>query len=341
MNASPLVSFCMSTYKRPAQLRVQLEQILSQEYTNIEIVVSDNDPDRSGMEVAESISDSRVKYYPNTDNMGMVKSFNKSVARSSGDFIVMVTDDDPVYPEMLKLLFELRTKHPDYGVYAGCGDWIIETEFSAQSLKEQVGAKKTMLKDIPEGEIIIAEANAFPEMYLEGVFSKTFLLWSCCMVERDVIETIKGMPDYGSELLTDHAYMIAASSQRGMVFINKGLGGQSIRGDNFGFDFERVKEKYLTTPGLFYKYLKPHLQRLDNWNLVEKKLWNFIGRGWVEYSLMVLRSLKENKKDTKDFFSRFNSVFKDRHLAKWKYKFYLKAYFGRTFKLLLKLKPGK
>ncbi len=341
MNASPLVSFCMSTYKRPAQLRVQLEQILSQEYTNIEIVVSDNDPDHSGKEVAESISDARIKYFANSDNMGMVKSFNKSVSRSSGDFIVMVTDDDPVYPEMLRLLLGLRAKHPGYGVYAGCGDWIVETEFSAQSLKEEVGAKKTILKDIPEGEIIIAEANAFPEMYLEGVFAKTFLLWSCCMVERDVIETIKGMPDYGSELLTDHAYMIAASSQRGMVFINKGLGGQSIRGDNFGFDFERVKEKYLTTPGLFYNYLKPHLQRLDNWNLVEKKLWKFIGRGWVEYSLMILRSLKEKKKDTKDFFNRLNLVFKDRHLAKWKYKFYLKAYFGRTFKLLLKLKPGK
>lgn len=341
MNASPLVSFCMSTYKRPAQLRVQLEQILSQEYTNIEIVVSDNDPDQSGKEVAEIISDSRVKYFANTDNMGMVKSFNKSVSRSSGEFIVMLTDDDPVYPEMLRLLLDLRVKHPGYGVYAGCGDWIVETEFSAHSLKEEVGAKKTILKDIPEGEIIIAEANAFPEMYLEGVFSRTFLLWSCCMVERDVIETIKGMPDYGSELLTDHAYMIAASSQRGMVFINKGLGGQSIRGDNFGFDFERVKEKYLTTPGLFYNYLKPHLQRLDNWSLVEKKLWNFIGRGWVEYSLMILRSLKEKKKDTKEFFSRLNLVFKDRHLAKWKYKFYLKAYFGRTFKLLLKLKPGK
>lgn len=331
----------MSTYKRPTQLKTQLEQILSQEYSNIEIVVSDNDPEQSGKAVAESIPDSRVKYFANTDNMGMVKSFNKSVSRSSGDFIVMITDDDPVYPEMLKLLFELRTKHPGYGVYAGCGDWIIETEFSAQSLKEEVGARKTILKDIPEGEIIIAEANAFPEMYLEGVFTKTFLLWSCCMVERDIIETIKGMPDYGSELLTDHAYMIAVSSQRGMVFINKGLGGQSIRGDNFGFDFERVKEKYLTTPALFYNYLKPHLQRLDNWNLVEKKLWNFIGRGWVEYSLMVLRSLKEKRKDTKEFFSRFNAVFKDSHLTKWKYKFYLKAYFGRTFKLLLKLKPGK
>lgn len=340
MITTPLVSFCMSTYKRPAQLRTQLEQILTHEYTNIEIVVSDNDPDQSGKEVVNNISDSRIKYFANAENLGMVKSFNKSVSRSSGDYIVMVTDDDPVYPDMLKVLLDMRAKYPGYGVYAGCGDWIVETEFSAQSLKEQVGVKKTTLHDIPEGDIIVAEANLFPEMYLEGVFSKTFLLWSCCMVEKDIIHTIKGMPDYGSELLTDHAYIIAASAQRGMAFINKGLGGQSIRGDNFGFNFEKVKEKYLTTPSLFYNFLKPHLQRLDNWKLIEKKLWNFIGRGWVEYSLMVFRSLKEEQKDTKDFFSRLNSVFKNPKISKWKYKFYLKAYFGKLFKLLLKLKPG-
>lgn len=339
MNTSPLVSFCMSTYKRPAQLKAQLEGIISQEYKNIEIIVSDNDPDGSGREAAESISDSRIKYYANAENLGMVKSFNKSISRSKGDFIVMVTDDDPVYPEMLSILLDLRAKHSGYGVYAGCGDWIVETEFSAHSLKEHIGVKKTILKEFPEGEIVIAEADLFPVIYLEGLFSKTFLLWSCCMVERDVIDTIKGMPDYGSELLTDHAYIIAASSQKGMVFINKGLGGQSIRGDNFGFDFERVKDKYLTTPGLFYNYLKPHLERLDKWEVIEKKLWNFIGRGWVEYSLMIFRSLKEKGKNTKEFFSRFNSVFKNPRLIKWKYKFYLKAYFGKTFKLLIKLKP--
>lgn len=340
MMTAPLVSFCMSTYKRPEQLRTQLELILSQEYSNIEIVVSDNDPEQSGKDAVESISDSRIKYYANAENLGMVKSFNKSVSRSTGDFIVMITDDDPVYPDMIKILLDVRAKHPDFGVYAGCGDWIIETEYSAQSLKEQVGAKKTILNNFAEGEIILAGANQFPEMYLEGIFSKTFLLWSCCIVERNVILTIKGMPDYGSELLTDHAYMIAASSQRGMAFVNKGLGGQSIRGDNFGFDFERVKEKYITTPSLFYNYLKPYLQRFDNWKQIEKKLWNFIGRGWVEYSLMVFRSLKEKKKDTKEFFSRFKKVFRNRNLSKWKYKFYLKAYFGKLFKILIKLKPG-
>lgn len=119
----------MSTYKRPEQLKGQLEKILSQEYANIEIVVSDNDPDCSGREAATAISDPRIKYFANGNNLGMVNSFSKSVSRSNGDFIVMVTDDDPVYTDMVQTLIDLTTKYPGYGVYAGCGDWIVKQIF--------------------------------------------------------------------------------------------------------------------------------------------------------------------------------------------------------------------
>src|SRR2546422_6918663 len=44
------------------------------------------------------------------------KSFNKSLERSSGEFIVMITDDDPVYPEMLQTLYDLSVNYPGYGL---------------------------------------------------------------------------------------------------------------------------------------------------------------------------------------------------------------------------------
>lgn len=138
-----------------------------------------------------------------------------------------------------------------------------ETDFSAQSLKEQVGARRTTLTTLKVNEVLEVDAKDFPLLYLDGIFTKTFLLWSCCIVERSVINTIKGMPDYGSELLTDHGYMIAASSKKGMVFINKPLGGQSIRGDNFGYDFERIKGKYLSTPGLFFQLFETSFTRFS------------------------------------------------------------------------------
>jgi glycosyltransferase involved in cell wall biosynthesis len=42
------VSFCISTFKRPEFLRVQLALLLRQTYPHFEIVISDNDPLETG-----------------------------------------------------------------------------------------------------------------------------------------------------------------------------------------------------------------------------------------------------------------------------------------------------
>ncbi len=338
METSPLVSFCMSTYKRPVMLREQLQRILQQKYDHFEIFISDNDTEESGRVIAEGFADPRIRYFANGSNIGMVESFNNSIWKSTGEYIVMIADDDPVYPDMIEVLMDARDKHPGYGVYAGCGDWIVETEDAARSLNEKVGTKSTLLADHAPGSIIVTEGNEFPVKYLNGLFRHTFLLWNCCMVERKVISTVKGMPNYGSELLTDHAFLLAIGSQNGLVFINKALGGQSVRGDNFGYNFDALKEKYLHTPVQFFNYLQPYFQGFENWPEIRKCLWNFIGRGWVDYSLMLYRTIRTNKGSKRTFFSYFNKVFANPDMRKWKYKFYLKAYAMGLFKALLFIK---
>jgi glycosyltransferase involved in cell wall biosynthesis len=334
----PLVSFCMSTYKRPQMLKKQLELLLQQSYQNFEIIISDNDQEESGRSAVEDVKDQRVKYYVNDSNYGMVKSFNKSIQRSTGNFIVMITDDDPAYPYMLHDLIRLSNQYPEFGVYAGCGDLIIENEFSKSTLGRNIGTNSTILSGMKNGEVMKVSPLDLPELYLDGFFSNTYLLWSCCIVRREVILEIRGMPDYDSELLTDHAFVIAAGSHSGLVYINKSMGGQSIHGENFGFDFSSIIDKYVNTPMYFHQYLSVFLNKRDNWNMIERKLWNFVGRGYVEYSLMIFKSLHRNKQSKDSFFAAFNKVFLNKYIKKWKYKFYLKAYFNPLFNILLFLK---
>ncbi|TXI35147.1 MAG: glycosyltransferase family 2 protein [Niabella sp.] len=338
MDQPTLVSFCVSTYKRPEILREQLKRILKQDYKHFEIIVSDNDPDASAKEIVNTINDPRAKYFHNPENLGMVKSFNKSLERSAGDYIVMVTDDDPVYEYMLSTLLSLKENYPNYGVYAGCGDWIVQTEQAAGSLKESVGIRSNILKAFPQGEVMVFNADEAANAYLTGVLSKSFLLWSCCIVRRDIALKVGGMPDYGSEFLTDHAYMIVTTSINGLVFINKPMGGQEVRGDNFGFDFDRLKEKYLATPSLFYNFLKQHLNKKNNWPVISKAIKDFTGRAWVEYSLIIFQNQKMKGANTQEFMGIMRKAFSQNGLTKWKYKFYLKAYNKNLFKLLLRIK---
>src|SRR5580765_3580682 len=100
---NPKVSFCFTTFKRHDYLKSTLESVREQTFTDFEVIISDNDPEQSGRTIVESF-DERFKYFPNNENLGMKKSFNKSLERSIGEYIVMIADDDPVYPDMLETL---------------------------------------------------------------------------------------------------------------------------------------------------------------------------------------------------------------------------------------------
>lgn len=338
MPANPLVSFCMSTYKRPQLLQQQLERLLKQDYPHFEIIVSDNDPEGSAAAVIDALGDSRIRYFVNPQNLGMVKSFNHSLQQAAGEFTVMITDDDPAYPFMLSTLVPLTEQYPGLGLYAGCGEMLVENEYSRDTLNMEMGANTRLLENTAEGTVIQIAGDEFPFAYFAGRLSKVYLLWSLALVRREVALQIKGMPDYGSELFTDHAYISIAGSIRGAVFINKILGGQAIHGGNFGYNFFAIREKYIGTPGFFFGYMENHLQQRPGWDKMQKALWDFAGRGYVEYSLMIFRSLKNKQNDRKAFFEAFNKAFAHPGIHKWKYKFYLKAYFPGAFRALLWLK---
>jgi glycosyltransferase involved in cell wall biosynthesis len=106
----PWVSFCMSTYKRPEFLQKQIKSLLQQTFTDFEIIISDNDFEADIKEFKNVFNDKRIQYHVNPTNLGMVKSFNKSLSLAKGEYVVMITDDDPVYPDMLQSLYELSNK---------------------------------------------------------------------------------------------------------------------------------------------------------------------------------------------------------------------------------------
>ena len=68
----PKVSFCFTTFKRYDYLRSTLESVRNQTFSDFEVIVSDNDPEQSGRDIVESF-DSRFKYFPNEENLGMKK----------------------------------------------------------------------------------------------------------------------------------------------------------------------------------------------------------------------------------------------------------------------------
>lgn len=326
----PWVSFCMTTYKRPAFLHKQLTAIRKQTFPHFRVIVSDNDVDASAKDVVESFDDVRFSYFNNGANLGMVKSFNSSLAKATTQYVVMITDDDPPYPEMLETLYDLTIRYPGYGMYMGGCDIVCENPVVARSSRLKVGTN-SCLADIPMGTIRTFTGRDFPYAYFRNSIGG-HLLWSTGIVKRDIALKIHGMPDFGAPYNTDFGYIALAGSYEGTVLINTSFGAQVVHGANYGFtesDFER----FYVTPVAFVNWIMDHLPSSADYTGLKSHVEVFTARWVVEYAVSVKKFLRTNKLPQQDFDRVVSKIFQIPFLRKWRYKYLLAVNSPQLFEL--------
>jgi glycosyltransferase involved in cell wall biosynthesis len=96
MSIQPLVSIGLPTYNRASILKRAIESVLTQDYQNIELVISDNGStdETEGICLEASRLDGRVKYFRQHSNQGAIENFREVLRRSSGEFFMWLGDDD-------------------------------------------------------------------------------------------------------------------------------------------------------------------------------------------------------------------------------------------------------
>lgn len=90
------VSVIIPTYNRAAFLSQCVESVLRQDYSNLEVVISDNaSTDDTAATAARYLSDQRVRYFRNSVNLGMVPNQRKGLFDyATGDWAIVLDDDD-------------------------------------------------------------------------------------------------------------------------------------------------------------------------------------------------------------------------------------------------------
>lgn len=283
MGDTPFVSFCFTTYKRPEILRLTLDSIRLQSFGDYEVVVSDNDPEQSGKAAFREL-DNRFKYFPNDQNLGMKKSFNKSLERSAGKYIVMIADDDPVYPDMLDTLVKLEQQHSGYGLYLGGSNYFFTNPVIAKFCGTKVGMNSCLAQEKLDSIRLYK-----PEDFLKNYFDlKIFpaYLWSCAMVRRDILIEQGGVPDYETPFLGDYAYLSIMGSALGAVVINRALGHQTVHEENFG---RSQNEQLLIVAKNFIPYVTARVKHINGWPSIEKSMHHFVA-SWIITHLSFLKS---------------------------------------------------
>lgn len=104
--ARPLVSIGIPTYQRPTELVNTVRQIMSQSYSNLEIIICDN-----GGSVTDELfdligTDSRFRIIINETNIGLLRNTEKVLRLSHGDFFCWFSDDDWHSPHFIEILLD-------------------------------------------------------------------------------------------------------------------------------------------------------------------------------------------------------------------------------------------
>ena len=91
-----MVSIVMATYNGREFLEEQLQSILDQTWSNIEIIICDDASSDGTQEIilAFAEQDNRVKYFFNKINTGVNKNFESGFLRTTGEFIAIADQDD-------------------------------------------------------------------------------------------------------------------------------------------------------------------------------------------------------------------------------------------------------
>ncbi|GIP39899.1 glycosyl transferase family 2 [Paenibacillus sp. J31TS4] len=103
------VSIIIPTFRRVAPLRRAIESVINQTYTNIEIIIVDDNEKESSYrkEVNQIIEEYQQKfnnilYIKNKKNLGSAQTRNIGIETSKGDFITFLDDDDIYLPDKIK-----------------------------------------------------------------------------------------------------------------------------------------------------------------------------------------------------------------------------------------------
>lgn len=119
MNTStlPLVSIGIPTYNRAASFLAEtLESALDQTYSNIEIIVSDNCSEDHTEDLVNSLSDPRIRYFKQEENIGSFRNNNFCLQQAQGEYFLLLHDDDLIDVDFLETCLLAVRENPNAGV---------------------------------------------------------------------------------------------------------------------------------------------------------------------------------------------------------------------------------
>jgi hypothetical protein len=125
----PLVTVTIPMYNNARFIAETIQSVLSQTFSDLELLIYDDHSTDGSYEIAASFSDSRIRLFRNLENLGPERNWNKAISDVRGKYVKLVCGDDILYPECLEKQISAFEEPGNSGVsLVSCQRTIIDPE---------------------------------------------------------------------------------------------------------------------------------------------------------------------------------------------------------------------
>ena len=175
-----LISVIIPIYNAESFLNDAIDSVLSQTFTEFELLALDDGSSDSSKDIVLSYKDTRIKYIACKHDF--INTLNKGIRLSKGKYIALLDHDDIMMPYRLSTQYSFMEEHDDI---AACGGYMhsfgMNSELMKVSIKHDVIIENMILRSImlnPTGFIrksVLSENNI---KYRKGYFfAADYKMW--------------------------------------------------------------------------------------------------------------------------------------------------------------------
>ena len=180
--ARPTVTVGIPTYNRATWLKESIESVLAQTHSDFQLLICDNASEDETPDVVESFADPRIRYVRSDRNVGMIANFNRVIQLAETDFLLILPDDDVLYPEHLHSAVAVLEQYPNVGV--------VHTSYDVIDSKSHVAMKNVALLE-SRGSLTIESRDEYLERSMKA--SSWTVCWASALFRTSAIAKAGGL----------------------------------------------------------------------------------------------------------------------------------------------------
>jgi glycosyltransferase involved in cell wall biosynthesis len=221
LNPFPLVSVCVPTFNGLGHLRQALASIEAQDYTNLEVVLSDDGSTDGTLErIREYAASSRFEVkLLHHQHSSLAGNWNNCVANASGKYIKFLFQDDVLQPHCISRMVALAARDAEIALVFSPREIVFEgvqdEESPAWKIAQSCAVLHmgwTVLQEIQQGVVLLSD----PAL-LDGVWNKIGEP-SIVLIKRQTLIDIGGFDPNLCQLIDlDMWYRLMAVGKVGFV----------------------------------------------------------------------------------------------------------------------------